>query len=70
MRVQVRTPCRLHFGMFSFGHADRPQFGGVGAMIEPPSVEVTLSPSERFEVHGSLADRAKQFVERAAAIGN
>jgi beta-ribofuranosylaminobenzene 5'-phosphate synthase len=64
--VQVRTPCRLHFGMFSFGHADRPQFGGVGVMIDPPSVEVILSPSERFEVHGSLSERAKQFVESAA----
>ncbi len=42
--VHVRTPCRLHFGMFSFGHANSAQFGGVGAMIEPPNVEVTISP--------------------------
>jgi beta-RFAP synthase len=53
--------------MFSFGHADRPQFGGVGAMIEPPSVEVILSQAARLEVHGSLAGRAKQFVELAAS---
>lgn len=63
--VVVRTPCRLHFGMFSFGQPDRPQFGGVGAMIEPPCVEVSFTRAERFEAHGALAIRAKQFVELA-----
>ena len=63
--VVVRTPCRLHFGMFSFGQTDRPQFGGVGVMIEPPGVEVHFARAERFAVHGTLAIRAKQFVELA-----
>ena len=48
--VHVRAPCRLHFGMFSFGHADRPQFGGVGVMIDPPAVELTFIPAARFNV--------------------
>ena len=60
--VQVRTPCRLHFGMFGFGCPDRAQFGGVGAMIEPPCVEVEVSPADRFAVHGSLPDRTRQVV--------
>ena len=63
--VHVRTPCRLHFGMLSFGHHDRPQFGGVGAMIEPPSIEVHVSPAAIFEVQGLLADRARRFAELA-----
>jgi len=61
--VHVLAPCRLHFGMFSFGHADRPEFGGVGAMIEPPNVELTIAPSHCFSVHGTHADRVRQFVE-------
>jgi beta-ribofuranosylaminobenzene 5'-phosphate synthase len=65
--VYVRTPCRLHFGMFGFGHADKAQFGGVGAMIEPPSVEVDILPANCFIVHGSLADRTRQVVELLAA---
>jgi beta-RFAP synthase len=65
--VHVRAPCRLHFGMFSFGHADRPQFGGVGMMIDPPAVEVDICPAASFSVSGSLADRARQFAELAAA---
>lgn len=61
--VQVRTPCRLHFGMFGFGCPDRAQFGGVGAMIEPPCVEVEVSPANCFAVHGSLSGRTRQLVE-------
>ena len=64
--IHVRAPCRLHFGMFSFGHTDRPQFGGVGVMVEPPAVEVAISRAAKFRVVGSLAERAKQFAEAAA----
>ncbi len=61
--VSVRTPCRLHFGMFSFGRADHAQFGGLGAMVEPPCVEVRLTPAERFAVAGAVPDRTTRVVE-------
>jgi beta-ribofuranosylaminobenzene 5'-phosphate synthase len=61
--VSVRTPCRLHFGMFDFGHPDRAQFGGVGAMIEPPNIEIEITPANCFAVQGALADRTRQVVE-------
>ena len=63
--VEVRAPCRLHFGMFSFGHADRPQFGGVGVMVEPPTVDVTIESAAEFRVVGDLAERSRQFAELA-----
>jgi beta-ribofuranosylaminobenzene 5'-phosphate synthase len=63
--VHVRAPCRLHFGMFGFGRSDRPQFGGVGLMVEPPCVEVDLSPADCFSAQGDHALRAKQFAELA-----
>ncbi len=65
--LTVRAPCRLHFGMFGFGHIDTTQFGGVGAMIEPPEVFVTIAPAAQFNVRGSLADRGRQYVERLAS---
>src|SRR4051794_35860379 len=61
--VHVRAPSRLHFGMFSFGHTDRPQFGGVGVMVEPPSVDVRISQSDRLLFRGSMTDRARKTVE-------
>lgn len=64
--VHVRAPCRLHFGMVSFGHKDRSQFGGVGVMISPPVVEVVISPAKDFVVSGSLSSRVEQFVRAAA----
>lgn len=61
--VRVCAPCRLHFGMFGFGCSDRPQYGGVGVMVEPPGVEVHFLPAAKFEVVGAHAARALQFVE-------
>src|SRR5262249_36746928 len=61
--VHVRTPCRLHFGMFSFGSACRAQFGGVGVMVEPPYVEVQIEPASSFSVTGSVTQQQRtEFV--------
>jgi beta-RFAP synthase len=65
--IHVRTPCRLHFGMFSFGHVDRPQFGGVGVMVDPPAVDVTMTRAARFNISGSHRERAREFAELAVA---
>jgi beta-ribofuranosylaminobenzene 5'-phosphate synthase len=65
--VEVRAPCRLHFGMFGFGHPDEPQYGGVGVMVQPPCVAVKIRPADCFTVRGPLAERAREFVERIAA---
>lgn len=64
-RVYVLAPCRLHFGMFSFGHAAGPQFGGVGVMVDPPTVEVTISPADHFVALGQLANRVERFAASA-----
>ena len=36
-------------------------------MVEPPSVEVTILPADRFSVRGDHAERIQKFVEVAAA---
>ena len=53
--VHVRAPSRLHFGLFSFGGLGR-QFGGVGVMIERPSLSLEISPAPRFEAAGEQSD--------------
>jgi len=63
--VHVRAPCRLHFGMVSFGQKNQLQFGGVGVLVAPPVVEVIISPANCFTITGSLPARAEQFVRAA-----
>lgn len=63
--VHVCAPSRLHFGMFSFGHTDQPQFGGVGVMVETPAVKLRISPAVDFSVAGSNVERVRRFAEQA-----
>jgi beta-ribofuranosylaminobenzene 5'-phosphate synthase len=60
--VHVRAPSRLHFGMFSFGREDQPQFGGIGVMVDRPAVEITITPASEFIAHGSHSHRVERFV--------
>lgn len=64
--IHVRTGSRLHFGMFSFGQPGERQFGGVGMMVDEPSVELTIKPARQFFVSGCLGERARRFAEQAA----
>lgn len=61
--VHVRTPSRLHFGMFSFGRPETRQFGGVGAMVEAPGLELSVGPAASFCTSGPLAERAVRYAE-------
>ena len=65
--VHVHAPSRLHFGMFSFGYIDRPQFGGVGVMIEPPAIDVAISPAATFTAGGEHTNRVERFAAAIAA---
>lgn len=64
--VRVKTPGRLHFGMLSFGDSAVRQFGGVGAMIDSPSIQLTVQPAERLEVVGPLCRRVREVAGRWA----
>lgn len=55
--VFVRTPSRLHFGLLSFGHPELRQFGGVGAMIQRPGVELLVVPASEFCADGLMQKR-------------
>ncbi len=73
-RVRIRTPSRLHFGLLGWGPESRRQFGGLGLMIQEPSIEIRADPAERWQVEGPLAGRVEQLVvrlqDRLAAEGD
>jgi beta-RFAP synthase len=54
--------------MFSFGDPARRQFGGVGAMIERPGLQLRMASSDRWEATGPLAERALRFAHRWAVV--
>ncbi len=63
-QVLVRTPCRLHFGLTSLGHCcERPQFGGVGLMVDVSGVELEIVPSNHFQIEGPLRERVAEFTQ-------
>lgn len=63
-RVEVSTHCRLHFGLTSLGHdSSHPQFGGVGAMVAAPGVELEITAADQFQATGPLNDRVIAFAD-------
>jgi len=59
----VQAPSRIHFGMFSFGHAGR-QFGGVGVMVAQPALRLVIDPAEQWEAAGPRADDMAAYARR------
>lgn len=51
--VEIVAPSRLHFGLLSWGNSGR-RFGGVGVMIEPPSLRLIV---EACSLAGATRDR-------------
>jgi beta-ribofuranosylaminobenzene 5'-phosphate synthase len=72
-RVRVRTSSRLHFGLLGWGPTSRRQFGGLGLMIQDPSIELVAELAERWQFEGPLAGRAERLVvhlrDRLSAVG-
>jgi len=68
--VELRTPARLHLGMFSFGVPEARAFGGVGVMVDRPGVHLRLRRAERLEARGPLAERALEFARTCLRAWN
>ena len=65
-RVEVVAPCRLHFGLLSFGRFCGRQFGGAGVMVDGPAVRLSVTAADQLQTAGPLADRARDFACRWA----
>ena len=44
--VRVTAPSRLHFGMLSFGQTHVRRYGGCGAMLSAPGLELAITSAE------------------------
>lgn len=67
MTVSIRAASRLHFGLLNVpvpGQITERAFGGLGLMIDQPGLTVTASDADEWSFSGSLADRARSFMER------
>ncbi len=64
--VSVTTGARLHFGPLSYRPQKGRHFGGVGLMIDEPSVRLTLTEDVADRVTGDPVgvDRVRQFLAR------
>ena len=67
--IRVVAPSRLHFGLFHVPVAGESRtgeraFGGVGLMIESPSIVVTAKPADAYRFEGAPASRAQHFAMR------
>ena len=62
--VRVTAPSRLHFGLWSLGQVEERQFGGIGAMIDRPALEISLQPASQLEIVGEQTERITSFAER------
>ncbi|MCA9149143.1 MAG: hypothetical protein KDA92_07590 [Planctomycetales bacterium] len=61
--ISVQTGSRLHFGLLAFGCPERRQYGGLGLMIERPTVRLELGAAQSFTVRGACRDRVCAFAE-------
>jgi beta-ribofuranosylaminobenzene 5'-phosphate synthase len=77
--IRIHTPSRLHFGLLSLeaeGHfwpnrqgeplLPARSFGGVGLMIQEPSLELHLHPAGEWSAQGPQAERALQMARQFA----
>ena len=62
--VSVTTGSRIHFGLIGWGPEHPRQFGGVGVMIGPPSLQLRASAAPAFSAHGPLAERTAAVAKR------
>lgn len=56
-QVRVVAPSRLHFGLLSFGRDDVRQYGGIGLMVDRPTVRLRLDRAECYETRFELTDK-------------
>jgi beta-RFAP synthase len=64
--VRVVASSRLHFGMLSVNQPGQRRYGGVGAMVDAPGLEIVVRGAERLEAVGPMADRALEAARLVA----
>jgi beta-RFAP synthase len=63
--IRIIASSRLHFGMLSVNQPRARRYGGVGAMVDAPTLELVIRAAAKLEAEGPLADRALQAARLA-----
>ncbi|MDG6222555.1 MAG: kinase [Candidatus Bathyarchaeota archaeon] len=64
MKVYVKTPARLHFGLIDLNGDVGRFFGGIGVSVDTPNVVLEAEKSETFSVTGENSERAASFAKK------
>jgi beta-RFAP synthase len=64
MKLTIKTPSRLHFGLIDLRGDLSRAFGSIGVGIQYPNVVLTAEESDRLVVEGEQAERFRAFAER------
>jgi beta-ribofuranosylaminobenzene 5'-phosphate synthase len=64
VKVLVKTPARLHFGLIDMNGDLGRMFGGLGVGIDHPNVIVEAQKTENFSVTGQEVEIASQLADR------
>ncbi|MCW8802526.1 MAG: kinase [Candidatus Bathyarchaeota archaeon] len=64
MKVYVKTPARLHFGLIDINGEMGRMFGGLGVAVDTPNVVLEAEESETFCVTGKNSERAEFFAKK------
>ena len=64
MKIQVKTPARLHLGLIDMNGDLGRMFGGLGVGIDHPNVIVEAQNAENFAVTGQEAELATILAKR------
>lgn len=62
--VSVTAPARLHFGFLDLNGDLGRRFGSIGLAISGLQTRIVLTASERMQIGGPDADRARRYAER------
>jgi beta-ribofuranosylaminobenzene 5'-phosphate synthase len=64
VKVYVKTPARLHFGLIDLNGDLGRVFGGLGVGIDRPSVVLEAQPAEKLAITGERTERTKALAKR------
>jgi len=65
--IRIEAPARLHFGMLDLRGSLGRRFGGIGAGIFKPSLQIEVERADSIEAEGPEAGRAAEFAKRYLA---
>ena len=70
MKIYVKSPARLHFGLIDMNGGMGRFFGGIGVAIDKPNVILEVQNSNIFSVTGEKRELAEVFAKRFLEIYN